>query len=385
MELKGNISKLDLKGNITNSKLNGTLDDLMQIAGNLSKDSLNGELAHKNLSGSILTGPPGPTGPTGPTGPQGIPGPQGMPGPQGIAGPTGPKGDTGPQGIQGIPGPKGDIGPQGPQGIQGLTGPQGEVGPQGPKGDKGDKGDQGPQGERGETGFTGETGPQGEVGPQGPQGEPGPQGEQGPPGPQGEPGTGGADIGDITNLNTTNKDDVVSAINEINAKFTNSQNIVTSSIGLNDSGVYYIKGTTENGEHYQLRVENDTLSYETYNGESWSTQWTIDIHNGDIDSFQFNTNGYVRFKNGFQIAWKSQQVVAGGTSWGSIYYSDHNLGNWVVPFVTCYVVNPYCNATTYWTTIGNASYSSAGTIRCFRPNSSTSTIWVGATGFGKWK
>lgn len=66
-----------------------------------------------------------------------------------------------------LKGDKGDVGPQGPQGIQGETGPQGlqgiqgETGPQGPQGLKGDKGDTGPQGEQGIQGIQG---PKGEDG-----------------------------------------------------------------------------------------------------------------------------------------------------------------------------------------------------------------------------
>lgn len=109
------------------------------------------------------------------------------------------------------------------------------------------------------------------------------------------------------------------------------------------------------------------------------------IDNSDIDSYQLGTNGYIRFTNGFQIAWVSQVVTAGGTAWGNIYYSDHNLGNWPKPFSVCYTTAPHCNSSTFWASHSGANGSSAGSIRCFRPNANTGSIWVGATGFGKWK
>lgn len=64
-------------------------------------------------------------------------------------------GDTGPQGPQGEKGEKGDtgeVGPQGPKGDTGEQGPQGIQGEQGPRGEKGDKGDTGNTGEKGDAG-----------------------------------------------------------------------------------------------------------------------------------------------------------------------------------------------------------------------------------------
>lgn len=107
----------------------------------------------------------------------------------------------------------------------------------------------------------------------------------------------------------------------------------------------------------------------------------------DIDSSSFGANGYVRWKNGFQIAWLTQQINAGGNLWSGtgIYYSDHSLGNWVKPFTNCYICVPYLNSATYWGSVSGAGDTSAGSLRCFRPNSSTATIWAGALAFGKWK
>lgn len=106
---------------------------------------------------------------------------------------------------------------------------------------------------------------------------------------------------------------------------------------------------------------------------------------GDIDSYLFDENGYVRFTNGFQIAWITKTVTAGGNAWGNVYYSDHDLGNWAAPFETCYISTPCCNSGLFWCTITGYNALSAGSVRCFRPNNGTASIWVGVIGFGKWK
>lgn len=96
-------------------------------------------------------------------------------------------------------------------------------------------------------------------------------------------------------------------------------------------------------------------------------------------------NGCIRFSNGIQLAWKCMQVTAGGNAWGNVYYSDHDLGDWAKAFLTCYVVTPYVNSLQFWGTIGNAGAISAGTFRCFRPNASTASIWIGCMALGRWK
>ena len=203
-----------------------------------------------------------------------IQGPQGERGPQGI---QGPRGEQGPQGIQGEQGPKGDTGKAfeysdfTPEQLEALTGPQGPKGDQGEQGPKGDQGEPGPQGLRG---FQGERGPQGIQGEQGPQGIQGPKGDQGEQGPKGEAtqqcyignvepvdpdvdvwinpdeneniveadptvpshvkdikstditkwNKAVSDIGDLSALNTTDKTNIVNAINELVVERGNNAN-----------------------------------------------------------------------------------------------------------------------------------------------------------------
>lgn len=105
----------------------------------------------------------------------------------------------------------------------------------------------------------------------------------------------------------------------------------------------------------------------------------------DIHSYSFANNGYIRFKNGFQIAWLYSNVTAGGTAWGNVYYSDHSMGNWSVAFTALYFAKATTNATTFWCTEAGYSATSGGTVRCFRPNNGTGSIGLRIVGIGKWK
>lgn len=106
----------------------------------------------------------------------------------------------------------------------------------------------------------------------------------------------------------------------------------------------------------------------------------------EIDSYDISPIGYIRFKNGLQIAWCQERFTLGGTLWvAPIYYSDHTLSNWKKPFTAVFTAIPMTSSTLYWSTLGNTSNTSPGTLRAFRPTSGTSSVYVGALGIGKWK
>ena len=106
-----------------------------------------------------------------------------------------------------------------------------------------------------------------------------------------------------------------------------------------------------------------------------------------ISSWSFSNPGYIRFSNGFQIAWAYKNETVSGTAWGSVYYADVNMGNWAVAFLG----NPLfvtANVTTRsgWATIDSWSSTSAGTVRVMRPTKFTSSAYgFGALAFGRWK
>lgn len=113
-----------------------------------------------------------------------------------------------------------------------------------------------------------------------------------------------------------------------------------------------------------------------------------DILNGTIVESNLNSlNGYIRYDNGLQIAWKSATVVAGGTLWGgsNMYYSDHSLGNWAASFTNIFNAISSVKASQFWTTCEAYTTTSSGSIRAFRPNSSTQSVVVSIVGIGTWK
>ena len=98
------------------------------------------------------------------------------------------------------------------------------------------------------------------------------------------------------------------------------------------------------------------------------------------------SSGYIRYDNGIQIAWKQATVTAGGTAWTGtgLYYSDHSMGNWEQPFSSILSVSSGVNSIQYWTTNGNISNTSAGTIRALRPTSVTQSVAIWIMAIGTW-
>jgi len=132
--------------------------------------------------------------------------------------------------------------------------------------------------------------------------------------------------GDLTNLTTTDKSNLVSAINEANTAIK----VVASS----------------------------------------------------FDS----SNGYIKFDNGVMLQWKLQRVtVPALTSWGNIYFADYNIGNWVVPFTDFFCFGSQVNNQLYWTTVNGMTQTSAGTVRYFRATTSGATnVYTTVWAIGKW-
>lgn len=111
-----------------------------------------------------------------------------------------------------------------------------------------------------------------------------------------------------------------------------------------------------------------------------------EIFDSSIEESDYTeTNGYIRFSNGIQLAWKKTSAQLGGNSWGNSWYSDHNMGDWKAPFKTLLFSNTYCSVSQYWTAQESVSSTSAGRVRAFRPNSEKLTATVGILGIGLWK
>lgn len=102
-----------------------------------------------------------------------------------------------------------------------------------------------------------------------------------------------------------------------------------------------------------------------------------------INSQNLLSNGYIRFDNGFQIAWVTNTIDGEETVWNGIHYKEKYMGNWPVPFVT--IFGAYSNQNgDGWTGIRNYSTTNVGNIRAFRPNTVGTPI-ITAIGFGTWK
>ena len=96
-------------------------------------------------------------------------------------------------------------------------------------------------------------------------------------------------------------------------------------------------------------------------------------------------SGYIKYENGLMLQWKSQTVTAGGTSWGNVYYSDHSMGDWDIPFTSLFTTYSDIETLQHWCTNGNQTPTSAGAIRTFRPNAGTISTKISIFGLGLWK
>lgn len=149
-------------------------------------------------------------------------------------------------------------------------------------------------------------------------------------------------------------------------------------LGLNDAGNLYLRGELDDGTQYQLNAHADYLRFQKYENGAWTNIW-------QIFEASWGSNGYIKFANGFCIQWKYASVTAGGTAWGNVYYSDHSMGNWAIAFTNIYYAKAGGNSLNYWVTENGWTTTSAGTVRCFRPNSSTATNGIRILGIGRWK
>ncbi|MBQ2350421.1 MAG: hypothetical protein II393_04080 [Cytophagales bacterium] len=96
--------------------------------------------------------------------------------------------------------------------------------------------------------------------------------------------------------------------------------------------------------------------------------------------------GYIKYSNGFIIQWKFNGGTGGGNAWTSpIHYSDISMGNWDVAFTTIFNCIPTVASSLYWCTCSEYGNTSAGTVRVFRPNYGTTTVWVRVFAYGTWK
>lgn len=135
----------------------------------------------------------------------------------------------------------------------------------------------------------------------------------------------------------------------------------------------------------QDNVENDIGDLSNLN----TTEKTnlVGAINSIINSIKDIESGYFRIGD-LQIAWKRliNQTLGGGKMNDFWYYSDHNMGNWAVPFTSILFNGSSCSSVQYFTNSSSVSNTSAGNVRVFRGNSIVSTEQnVIAWAVGTWK
>lgn len=127
---------------------------------------------------------------------------------------------------------------------------------------------------------------------------------------------------------------------------------------------------------------NDTESLESKIGNS-----QFNLINSGIDSYLFGTDGYIRYNNGFQIAWVTLNVTGNFSAWaGSIYYLNSSTKNWPQAFTEIYYQNATADQVFYWLANSTPTITASGMVRLLRVNGQNNVnIPITITGYGKWK
>ena len=111
---------------------------------------------------------------------------------------------------------------------------------------------------------------------------------------------------------------------------------------------------------------------------------TTDIEEADLTA----SAGYIKFKNGFMIQWKSKSSTLGGNEWTSTcYYSDTDMGNWSKAFTSLFIKLGSCSSALYNVAVedSNSQSSAIGVVRVTRPNNGTTSGTIRVLGIGTWK
>ncbi len=104
-----------------------------------------------------------------------------------------------------------------------------------------------------------------------------------------------------------------------------------------------------------------------------------------IDKVLNKNEGYIKYANGYMKQWKTLTKTVGGNLWANLYYSEHEMGNWMQPFTNFFGIKSSINIIQCWTTQARQSNTSAGIIRVYRPDATTveATLYLEANGLWK--
>ena len=129
------------------------------------------------------------------------------------------------------------------------------------------------------------------------------------------------------------------------------------------------------------QVSEITNEYSTSIGLGYSANY-VNNNVGIVDSGSNENGNYIKFSDGTMICTKSITGTLGGTAWGNVYYSDHNIGSWAETFITIYNVVASIDANQYWCNVAGGGFNS---VRVFRPNNGTTTGTIRLFAIGSWK
>lgn len=106
---------------------------------------------------------------------------------------------------------------------------------------------------------------------------------------------------------------------------------------------------------------------------------------GVVESDYTSDRSYIKFADGTMIQTKKLPVTSSVEAWGNIYFSDHDMGDWWIPFTQlfCYATN--ASSTVFWTNAQNVTSVSAGQVRCFRPTLGVADVTLFIIAFGRWR
>lgn len=143
--------------------------------------------------------------------------------------------------------------------------------------------------------------------------------------------------------------------------------------------------TIINGQEYQT-VQPEYSGETPVNVENLNHMEDGIVNAEEIDSSQLGTSGYIRLKNGLQIAWVEKNCNFTMASWGQVFYADiTDMPNWAQPFTQVYQQYATAGLEQYWFANADGGTTKPGTVRVLRPTGGSYTQWIKVFAIGRWK
>lgn len=96
--------------------------------------------------------------------------------------------------------------------------------------------------------------------------------------------------------------------------------------------------------------------------------------------------GYIKYSNGFMLQWQEKTQTVTTSSYGNLYYADITMSNWAVPFTTIFQTIQSVDQAQWFATGGGYSSTTPSLLRIYRPNAASNvSVKVKVFAFGLWK